>query len=177
MSGPGSARSSQELQAVTLDHDPDRFRFSVWRNISITVWSAQATLDAAERVLRISRQLNLDFPEGRSQVMIICPRTPAPEGRASELLTEIYDPNLSRILCIAAILEGSGFWASGIRSRMTNMRNAAGGAMIMRTQETIEEVVSWLPDEHAQRTGVRVGASELKTVLTAVRRLGTWAEK
>jgi hypothetical protein len=175
MSESAPSSSSEELQPITLDLDPGRFRFSRWRNISITVWSAQATLAAAERVLRLSRQLNLDFPEGRSQVMIVYSRTPAPEGAASELLTEIYDPRLSRIVCIAAVLEGSGFWASGIRSRMTSMRMAVGGAQTMRAHETIEEVVSWLPGEHKQRTGVRVSAAELKAVLTTARRLGTAA--
>jgi len=170
---PASARSSQLPHAVTVDLDPGCFRFSVWRNVSITLWTAQATVEAAHRVLRTSRQLNGQFPEGRSQVMIVASGTPAPEGEASELLAEIYDPTSSRIVCIAGVLEGSGFWASAIRSRLTSMRLAGGSAMALRVQETIDEVVTWLPKEHAQRTGVQVSAAELKAVLLEVRALGT----
>ena len=154
MPGSASGRPPQEPHAATIGLDPGRFRFSIWQNVSITLWTAQATLEAAERVLRLSRQLNRDFPTGRSQVMIVTAGTAAPEGRASELLTEIYDPSVSRIVCIAAVLEGSGFWASGIRSRMTNMRMAAGNAMVTRVHESLDDVATWLPGEHAQRTGV-----------------------
>jgi hypothetical protein len=177
MSGSTAGLPPQAQHAVTIGLDPGRFRFSLWRNVSITLWTAQATLDAAERVLRLSRQLNRDFPQGRSQVMIVSAGTAAPEGRASELLTEIYDPRVSRIVCIAAVLEGSGFWASGIRSRMTNMRMAAGNAMMLRVHETVDDVATWLPAEHAERTGTKLSPDELKTVLTSVRALGTLDEK
>ena len=168
--------SELEPRAVTLDLEPGQFRFSVWQNVSMTLWTAQATLEAGERVLRISRELNRQFPHGRSQVMIVTDGTPAPDAPASELLTEVYNPQLSRIVCIAAVLEGTGFWASGIRSRMTNMRIAGGNAMAIRTQSTIDEVVSWLPAEHAQRTGVTLIAAELHAVLTAVRAQSTRAD-
>ena len=164
---------SAPARAVTRDLDPGRFRFSVWRNVSITLWTDQATLDAGERVLKISHQLNEEFPEGRSQVMIVADGTLPPDAVTSEMLTEIYNPKLSRIVCIAAVLEGSGFWASGIRSRMTNMRIAGGNSMVIRTQETVEEVASWLPEEHALRTGVTLSAAELRAVLRAVRAQGT----
>ena len=164
---------SAPARATTRDLDPGRFRFSVWRNVSITMWTDQATLEAGERVLRVSRELNEEFPEGRSQVMIVADGTMPPDTAASELLTEIYNPKLSRIVCIAAVLEGSGFWASAIRGRMTSMRIAGGGAMAIRTQDTVEEVASWLPEEHAKRTGVTLSAVELRAVLQAVRAQGT----
>lgn len=173
MPGPGSAAPSHDAFAVTRDLDPGRFRFSVWRNVSVTIWTAQATMPAGERILRLSRELSREFPQGRSQVMIVADGTPAPDHAVSELLTEIYKPELSRIVCIAAVLEGTGFWASGIRSRMTNMRIAGGNDMAMRTQDTVEEVASWLPEEHAQRTGVVLERNELKAMLIAVRALGT----
>jgi hypothetical protein len=173
MPGPGAAEPSHDKLAVTRDLEPGRFRFSLWRNVSVTIWTAQATFEAGERVLRVSRQLSREFPQGRSQVMIIAPGAPAPDQATSELLTEIYNPQLSRIVCIAAVLEGSGFWASGIRSRMTNMRIAGGSAMMMRTHDRVEEVSSWLPSEHEQRTGVKIDPEELTAMLVALRALGT----
>ena len=109
MPGPGTAAPSHDAFAVTRDLDPGRFRFSVWRNVSVTIWTAQATMPAGERILRLSRELSREFPQGRSQVMIVADGTPAPDHAVSELLTEIYKPELSRIVCIAAVLEGTGF--------------------------------------------------------------------
>jgi hypothetical protein len=176
MKAPASGLSKEAVRALTRELDPGRFRFCVWRNVSLTIWSAQGTLEAAERILRVSRELNHEFPQGRSQIMFICSGAPAPEQAASELLTEVYNPKLSGIVCIAAVLEGSGFWASGIRSRMTSMRIAGGNAMALRTQETIDEVITWLPQEHAERTGVILAPTELKSVLLTVRALGTYDE-
>lgn len=169
--------ASQGQLAVTRDLDPGRFRLSLWHNVSITLWTDQATMAAGQRVLRTSRQLSREFPHGRSQVMIIADGAPAPDQATSELLTEIYNPAVSRILCIAAVLEGTGFWASGIRSRMTNMRIAGGSSMVMRTNDTVEEVATWLPAEHESRTGVKIDPSEFKAMLVAVRALGTRDEK
>jgi hypothetical protein len=173
MPGPGDAAPSHDQFAVTRDLDPGRFRFSLWRNVTITIWTAQATLEAAERILRLTRALSREFPQGRSQVMIVADGAPAPDQATSEVLAEIYNPQVSRIVCIAAVLEGSGFWASGIRSRMTNMRIVGGNAMVMRTQDTLEEVATWLPSAHEQRTGVKIDPEQFKAMLLAVRALGT----
>jgi hypothetical protein len=174
---PPTAASSQANCAVTRDLDPGRFRFSVWRNVSITIWTAQATLDAGHRILKVSRELSREFPEGRSQIMIIAAGTPAPDDATTELLKEIYDPKRSGIVCIAAVLEGEGFWASGVRGRMTKMRIAAGNTMAVRTHETVEQVAAWLPEEHAKRTGVQISAEALESVLIANRALGTRDER
>lgn len=163
-------------QATTLALEPGRFRFALWQNITITIWTAQATMDAGQRILQVARGLARSFPQGRSQIMIIAAGAPAPDADTSALLSVIYDPDKSGIRCIAAVLEGAGFWASGIRSRMTSMRIAAGNKMVMRTFDTLEEVVSWLPDEHAKRTAVVVEPDVLRAVLTHVRAQGTKAE-
>jgi len=173
MTAPASSISKEAARALTRDLDPGRFRFSLWRNVSMTTWTAQATLEAGHRILRLSRQLNLELPQGRSLIMFVCAGAPVPEQAASELLTEVYNRKLSGIVCIATVLEGSGFWASAILSKITSMRIAGGNDMAVRTQETIDEVVKWLPREHEQRTGVKLDPDELKAVMISVRALGT----
>jgi hypothetical protein len=175
MTAPASA-SSQASRAITLDLDPGRFRFSVWRNVSVTIWTDKMTNEAGHRILKLSRDLSRQMPGGRSQVLIVADNAPVPDEDTTELVREIYDPRLSRIVCIAAVLEGKGFWASGIRSKMTNMRIAAGNAMAIRTNDSVEEVATWLPEEHAQRTGVKFSANELRAMLVDVRALGTRAD-
>lgn len=173
MSVPDSAPLSDAARAVTLELEPGVFRFSLWRNVSVTLWTAQATYATGERVLRVSRQLNRQLPEGRSQVLIVKDGTLAPDQETSEMMAEIYDPRVSRIVCMVAVLEGSGFWASSIRGRMTHMRLAVGGVTALSAHENIEGVVSWLPAEHVKRTGVRLNPDELRSMLLGVRALGT----
>lgn len=156
--------------------EPGRFRFALWQNVTFTIFTAQATLDAGQRILQVARGLSRSFPQGRSQVMFIAAGAPAPDAATSELLSVIYDPEKSGIRCIAAVLEGAGFWASGIRSRMTSMHIAAGNKMVLRTFDALDEVVSWLPDEHAKRTGVVLEPDALRAVLIHLRAQGTKAE-
>lgn len=176
MPGPTSAAPSTN-HATTLAFERGRFRFALWQNVTVTLWTAQATLDAGQRILTVARGLARSFPQGRSQVMFIAAGAPAPDAATSELLSVIYDPEKSGIVCIAAVLEGAGFWASGIRSRMTSMRIAAGNKMVMRTFDMLDEVVAWLPDEHAKRTGVVLEPEALRAVLVAVRKQGTQADE
>lgn len=45
--------------------------------------------------------------------------------------------------------------------------------MVLRTQDTIEEVATWLPAEHEQRTRVKIDPEALTAMLLSVRALGT----
>ena len=58
--------------------------------------------------------------------------------------------------CVAAVVEGTGFWGSAMRSMMGNAHLAAHSetSSVMRIHGSIDEVMSWLPAEHARRTGV-----------------------
>lgn len=130
-------------------------------------------MDLGQRILQVGRSLTRSFPQGRSQVMFIAAGAPAPDPETSELLSVIYDPQRSGITCIAAVLEGAGFWASGIRSRITSMRISAGSKMVMRTFDALDEVATWLPEEHAKRTGILIEPDALRSVMRDVRALGT----
>lgn len=75
----------------------------------------------------------------------------------------------SSLLCSAVILEGAGFWASAIRAMIDNMHRTATSTTHLRIGTSIDEVISWFPGEHAHATGIVVGPSELRSVLTEAR--------
>jgi len=160
-------------QTSLLDIDPGRFRYSAWRNISIGIWASQATAEAAERVLRISKHLAKLHPGGHSNIVFVLDGAPAPTPEANEVFAKIHDSKVSDLACMAIVVEGGGFWASRIRSSITGVRLASPGAIQLRINDTIQDVLEWFPAEHFRRTGVAVTASELKAVLLATRELGT----
>jgi hypothetical protein len=157
--------------ASLFDVDPGRFRYSTWRNFSIGVWANQATQEAAERVLRLSRLMATQHPTGHSSVVFVLDGAPAPTPEANEIFAKVYDDKVSDLSCIAIVIEGGGFWASGIRSTITGIRLSTPGSVMIRVVDKIDQVLDWLPAEHLQRTGVNVTPAELKAALTATRAL------
>jgi hypothetical protein len=161
---------------VLLDVDPGRFRYSIWSNVSLSVWADQATLAAAQRVLAISKRIVKDYPEGHSSVVFILAGAPAPTPEAAAIFGKLYDPANSQIACMGVVLEGDGFWASVMRSTFTRLRMAAPGSLKLRVFESIDQLADWLPDEHAERTGVQLDRTQLRATLHAVRASATNAD-
>jgi hypothetical protein len=153
--------------------DPGRFRYSSWLNITIGVWSDQATEEAARRILELSKLMVKEHSFGHSSVVFVLDGAPAPTPAANQLFSRLYDDKVSDLKCMAIIVEGEGFWASSIRSAITGLRMSVPGAMQLRVSNHIDQVVEWLPAEHCRRTGVSISAPELRLVLESCRRLAT----
>ena len=167
---PSAPRAEEPL--VLLDVEPGRFRYNGWRNLTIGVWADQATGEAAERVLSISRQMARNHPEGHSNVIFVLDGAPMPTPEANAIFSKVYDQKVSDLSCMAVVIEGGGFWASAIRSTITSLRMASrSGELRMSVHDHMEQVLEWLPAEHTRRTGVFVASSELRNALTAARAL------
>jgi hypothetical protein len=169
------SRDRSSLRAIEpaslLDLDPGRFRYSAWRNLTIGVWAGQATQEAAERILRLSKLMAGQHDTGHSSVVFVLDGAPAPTPEANEVFAKLYDDKVSDLSCMAIIIEGGGFWASRIRSTITSLHMSKSGSMQIRVAENLDQVIEWLPAEHSQRTGVKVTPAELRTVLKAARAL------
>ena len=161
---PRAQPTSTDLEVLRLE--PRVFAYCGWRNFSIGVWVGQATLPAVEGMLRMSEDLELRFPNGRSSVLFVTDKVPAPTQEARQAFARAYTPKLS---CMAMVLEGDGFWASGIRSMSANVHRSADTPALLRVNNDIEQVVAWLPQQHLAHTGVNVSADELARVLRSAR--------
>ena len=158
--------------AALLELDPGRFAFSLWRNVSISLWANQPTLAGAERYQALSKRLDNELPEGRSHVTFILNNIAAPTPEANAIFAHVTGYRMTTLKCMAIVLEGTGFWASGIRGLITNLTMSSAEPVLMDIGETIERVVEWLPVHHAQRTTVQLDPAELKRVLEATRVCG-----
>lgn len=155
-----------------LDVDPGRFRYASWRNVTIGIWANQATGEAAQRIMSISRMMGRNHPKGHSSVVFVLDGAPPPTPEASAIFAKMYDTKSSGLTCMAIIIEGGGFWASAIRSSITSLRISNPGSMRMSVNDNVEGVLEWLPAEHAQRTGVTMSAIELRGALMHARAIG-----
>jgi hypothetical protein len=85
-------------------------------------------------------------------------------------MAEVYDSE--GLACASVILEGTGFWASGIRGMTTNVHRTSSGSLTLHVNTSIEETVAWLPPIHQNRTGVALPADDFRRALTYVREQG-----
>jgi hypothetical protein len=161
---PSAQPGAMALEVLLVE--PQIVAYCGWRNFSIGVWVGQATLAAVESLLSMSEELERRFPNGRSSVIFVTDKVPAPTPEAREAFGKVYTPKLS---CTAMVLEGDGFWASGLRSMGANVHRSAETTALFRVYNDIDQVLAWLPPQHAAHTSVSVSAEQLGDVLRRAR--------
>jgi hypothetical protein len=164
---PSKPPDAAELELVASE--PGRFRIAVWRNVSFLLWSDQATHHAVRKLKRVTQLLIERNARGHSNVSFVLKGVAPPTPEARTAFAQAFDDRRSTLRCMTTITEGDGFWASGMRSAITNMRMESSQELVLRMHNSIEEAAAWLPAEHAERTGVRIEAAELEAALRRFR--------
>jgi hypothetical protein len=152
--------------------EPGHFCCTVWQNISILIWADRATKEALGRIQRVTKRMIERYPGGHSNVAFVLDGVPPPTPEAREIFTRLYNERISHLKCLAVILEGSGFWASTLRSSITNMQLEAGRTTAIGQYTSIDELAAWMAPIHTQRTGVAITALQLRVALKAARTEG-----
>jgi hypothetical protein len=168
----GNEPSSLEAalaRPVVAEVEPGHFCCSVWQNVSILIWADRATKEALVRIQRVTKHMIERYPKGHSNVAFVLAgvKPPTPEARA--IFTHLYNEGVSDLKCLGVVLEGDGFWASTLRSSITNIQLEATRATRLGQYTSIEEVASWMAPLHSERTGVAVTPLQLRVALRAAR--------
>jgi len=134
----------------------------------ISVWLGQADLAAAKANERAAQIMARRYRAGRSFVGFILDGLPGPTPEAMAVFARLMARS-AELACMAYVLEGSGFWASGLRSMIGNAHRESGAAARLKVGTTIDEIAEWLSSEHEQRTGVALSTAELHEALLKAR--------
>lgn len=159
---------SEPPPSHVLRLEPGVYQYTEWQGISIGVWVGQATLRAVNGLIEFGRDMHARHPNGHSSVVFILDKLPAPTPEARELFGRVLGAR-SHLACTAVILEGSGFWASGLRAMIGNTHRAAQGSVQLRIGTNIDEVLAWFPAEHERSTGIHVDPEALRDELRRAR--------
>lgn len=165
----GAARGSLPPPPYKVFYEDGQYVISAYKNVSVIVWAIAATADMVKRIEGIRDHIVSAYPQGRSSINVIVRDTPPPleDGRAQLLtLTKRYAGELA---CNVAVVEGEGFWSSGMRGLITNFHWLEERQFKSRTCKTFEEVADWLPTPHKAMTSVALDPTELLSVLRSVR--------
>jgi hypothetical protein len=137
--------------------------------VIVAVWSRQCTGPMAAALGDVTVGFSRAHPEGFSSVHVIGNNPPLPTSEARDTLireTKRYSKDLA---CVGTVLEGSGFWASAVRSFIVGIRVVVPRTFEMQTYASIAELVAWLPPPHAKKTGVTLDPAEFERMLVMMR--------
>lgn len=136
-----------------------------WQNVVVIVWWTAGNGPAAEQLARVTARMRETHPEKVSHIHLLKNLAGLPSSAARSTLVKIMREHGEGIANCAVVVGGTGFWASTMRSAITNMRMLAPGNFEMRLHASPVEIVEWLPRAHTERTGVTLAPDMLVKLL------------
>lgn len=151
--------------ATMLDIPFSGCRAGTWHNVLVIVWSAPATGAIVAHLAKVTQTLKSPYGERWTHIHIIREGSGLPTAEASKGFVQIMRQHEQRLANVAVMVGGGGFWASTMRSMITSMRLLSPRSFDLRLHGTVAELVAWLPEAHAERTGVEIEREQLRTLL------------
>ena len=152
-------------EPTLLDREPGIVSVYGFENITLIVWHAQPTERAVDRLHRVTERRRKQYPNGISVIHLVKVDIALPDQPTRDAFVRLMKSSNGALACVAVVVGGAGFWASTARSMITGMRVLARGQFDMRLHGEISEVVKWLPERHAARTGMHVEPAHLSRIL------------
>jgi hypothetical protein len=160
--------AAQAAPPPLLDSEPGVVSLYAAENITLIVWHDQPTERAVDLLARVTERRRKQYPNGISTIHLVKGNLALPDQPTREAFVRLMKSSNSALACVAVVVGGSGFWASAARSLITGMRVLARGSFDMRLHGDIAEVVKWLPEKHAARTGLHMDPAQLSEALEFV---------
>ena len=148
-------------ETLEILHRGEGCVFATFRNVLIATWTIQSTGPLAKKLGDVSAAFTRAHPEGFSTIHVIAKKPPLPTTEAREEFAALTRQYAKQLACVGTVLEGSGFWASAVRSMVVGIRLLAAQPFEMQVYSSIEELAAWLPGPHGGKTGVKLDPSEL----------------
>ena len=135
-----------------------------WKNIFVSIWLEQATILAVERMVAAFAAMPR-IAAKRSDIYIITDGARLPEASVRSYFIDTIQASEHELASVAVVVEGSGFWASAVRSFVTGLHWLAPRSFDFRLHGATAEVIDRLPEVHEQLTGVRIDGNRLNRIL------------
>ena len=138
--------------------------FGSWKNVFVTNWLLEATIPAIDRMLAALAAMPR-IAAKRSDIYVIAEGARLPEAAVRSYFIDAIKHSEHELACVAVVVEGSGFWASAVRSFVTGLHWLAPRSFDFRLHSSTDEVLERFPAVHEQLTGVRLDPYRLQRIL------------
>jgi hypothetical protein len=139
-----------------------------WKNISIGIWATDVTVALVAELDKLVAELVRAYPIGGSAIHLVADSISLPSAPARAALAALTARYAERLVCMATVLAGSGFWASAMRGFLTGLQVLERRPFKSHTFATIGEAAAWVAVPHTHATHVMIDAQELERVLLSL---------
>ncbi|MET0595143.1 MAG: hypothetical protein ABW133_20755 [Polyangiaceae bacterium] len=129
--------------------------FGSWKNVLVSIWEAQGTIVAVDRMLDAVAAMPRISPK-RSDIYVIAEGARLPESGVRDHFVEVIQSHSADLACVAVVVEGSGFWASALRSFVTGLHWLAPRSFDFKLHGSIDDVITHLPPVHERLSGIHL---------------------
>ena len=119
--------------------------------VHIVVYVDTPTLEALRVSHRYHRALMRERDEPTSLLSVIPAGLPIPSSDVRKAGTDLLAEVQPHICCMATVVEGTGFWASAIRSVLTGIQLVVRSPKPNRAFARIEEAAAYIADHYPER--------------------------
>jgi hypothetical protein len=163
--GPANAGGPQRVG----EYDGD-FRAWRWKNVAFFGWIAPSCTPAARAYAAlVDSMVKSAGPTKLSMIHVVAKNLSLPVAEPRAIVSEVLRVQSAHLACVAALVEGTGFWLSAMRSYTTSLLALTTRGFEMRMHGEVDELLGWFPQAHQRRTGIELGGAELRGHIEAAR--------
>lgn len=115
-----------------------------FRNILVTIWKQETTLDGVSRIRETRNALADRFPSNVLLLTVVEEGAPMPPPAERDALADFLKGSARKVARSAVVNEGAGFRAAAIRSIVTGLTMLTKLPFSHETFATVDEAVRWL---------------------------------
>lgn len=135
-----------------------------YRNVGILVWGKAATGPLVARLRANTLAYSKDYKRF-SAVNVVVNGAGLPAADVREQLISFQHDFSDKIVCVAQLLVGSGFWAGAVRGFLTGLHCLRPTPFRIEICSSVPQVVDWLVPFHGRITGVQLPPADLRNAI------------
>lgn len=145
-----------------VGESPGINRTWAWRNVMLVIWIDKPSPEVVDKLGPIAEEIqSRTRAQKLSHIHIAESSLSMPDAETREAFLNLAHKYASNTACVAAIVEGSGFWASAIRGFITGILVLAPRELNIRMHKQANELLAWFPEAHARLTGTPIDGQDL----------------
>lgn len=150
-----------------LDHEPARFAFFAWNNITVMVWLALPDATDVARLIKMGEGRAAEQSAKLSDVHLVPHKVGLPDAEARDALLRASRSGARHLAAVGVWLAGAGFWASAVRGFVTSLNVVLKAPFELRMFGDQKDLAEWLAPLHTERTGIEITVPRLRDVMQA----------
>ncbi|MFO0694062.1 MAG: hypothetical protein U0230_10940 [Polyangiales bacterium] len=122
----------------------DGYHYAAWQNAYVLTWTKPASKESLDAAVSGKRDVLARFPKGVAVINLVRPDVDVPSAEVREYAKAKQVEDSVGVLCHSTVIDGSGFWASGMRAILAGLYMVQREAFPRKVFSTSSEAIDWM---------------------------------